>query len=226
MAWSFIVIVVLVGAAVLVPARWFGGDAGSVSDRIAAVAGGDGGGGDGERPTRQTVEQLRDELRAAATTGYDYPIDAEQVSSVVTRPGPLKVLGRISIPSVGLDTEYAAGVHPSALEKGPGHWPGTPAPGQPGNAVLSGHRNTHTQPFKELDVLEVGDPIVIERLGSGRPVTFRVFDTIILPEAEYADFVLRRPEDPEIRQITLFACHPEGNPINRIIVQARVDGDA
>jgi LPXTG-site transpeptidase (sortase) family protein len=157
---------------------------------------------------------------AGSSGAYDLPVSAD-VAGVKTTPGGYTSVGRIKIPSVGLDVPYGEGVYAKALEKGPGHWPGTPLPGEVGNSVLSGHRNTHTQPFKELDRLHHGDKIVVS-VGKGDPTTFRVDNTTIVPEAKFKDFVLRQPADPQTRQITLFACHPEGNPIYRIVVRATV----
>lgn len=168
-------------------------------------------------PTDESVRQLAREVSAA--TGYDLPVSPSEVSAVSTVPGPYQKLGRIQIPKVGLDVTYGEGVFAKTLEKGPGHWPGTPMPGREGNSVISGHRNTHTQPFKQLDELNPGDEIIITQ-GDAKTVTFTVQDTKIIPEAEYKDFVLRQPEKNGVRQITLFACHPEGNPIFRIVVQA------
>ncbi|WP_160312819.1 class E sortase [Jiangella alkaliphila] len=171
-------------------------------------------------PTLDTVRDIRAELDADAAARYDNPIDPDRVAAVVTRPGPYVPMGTIQIPAIGLDVEYGSGVHEAALVHGPGHWPGTPAPGQPGNPVISGHRNTHTQPFKKLDQVEVGDVIIASAYG-GPATEYTVFNTVIVPEAEYEDYVLQQPDDPTVREITVFACHPEGNPVNRIIVQAR-----
>lgn len=168
-------------------------------------------------PTDDSVKQLAREVSAAP--GYDLPVSPSEVSAVSTVPGPYQELGRIQIPRMGLDVAYGEGVFEKTLVKGPGHWPGTPMPGREGNSVISGHRNTHTQPFKELDELNPGDDIVMTQ-GDAKSVTYEVNFTKIIPEAEYKDFVLRQPEKDGIRQITLFACHPEGNPIFRIVVQA------
>jgi len=168
-------------------------------------------------PTEDSVKALNRAI-AATTGGYDLPVPAE-IAAVRTTPGGYEKVGRIKIPSVGLDVSYGEGVYAKALEKGPGHWPGTPLPGEAGNSVLSGHRNTHTQPFKELDRLQRGDKIQVS-VGKGDSVTFRVDSTTIVPEAKFKDFVLRQPQDDKTRQITLFACHPEGNPIFRIVVRA------
>jgi LPXTG-site transpeptidase (sortase) family protein len=168
-------------------------------------------------PSDAAVKALQQQISTLGNS-YDLPVPAE-VAGVKTTPGAYEKVGRIQIPAVGLDVSYGEGVYAAALDRGPGHWPGTPLPGEAGNSVLSGHRNTHTQPFKQLDELKPGDKILVSADG-GELVTFHVDRTTIVPEAKFKDFVLRQPADPETRQVTLFACHPEGNPIFRIVVQA------
>jgi len=132
-------------------------------------------------------------------------------------------LGRLVIPKIGLDTAYHSGVHETVLERGPGHWPGTPLPGQPGNAVLSGHRTTFTAPFNGLDLLVPGDEVRVE--SGGRATVYRVTGTTIEPEATYPDAVLPQPADPAERTITMFACHPKGSAQQRIVVKATAYDD-
>ncbi len=168
-----------------------------------------------ERPTWDQVLALRDELAvSAASADAEYPVDAATLASIPSAPGEYTPLGRIRIASIGLDAEYAAGVQPSVLERGPGHWPGTAMPGQVGNAVVSGHRTTYTSPFGDLDLLAPGDAIAVG------DTDFRVTGTTVVPESEYAEFVLREPADPAARQLTLFACAPKGDRTHRIVVQA------
>jgi len=174
-------------------------------------------------PSFDEVLRLRDELAAVAADNPDYPIDETLLSSVPTAPKEYTPLGRITIADIGLDVVFAAGVHPPVLERGPGHWPGTAAPGQSGNAVISGHRTTYTHPFRDLDELAPGDTITVELNGATAPVRYRVSDTTIVLEAEYADFVLRQPADQAVRQLTLFACHPTGDRTHRIVVRAQTD---
>ena len=59
--------------------------------------------------------------------------------------------GEMRIPKIGIDQVVFEGVTPGTLRSGPGHMPWTPLPGQPGNAVISGHRTTHGAPFYDLD---------------------------------------------------------------------------
>lgn len=129
-------------------------------------------------------------------------------------------VGRMVIPAIRLATAFRFGVHDAIVRLGPGLWPGTPLPGAPGNAVLAGHRTSHTRPFGDLDLLERGDVIVTRVPGLGR-TEFRVFRIAIVPEADYADFVLRQPAGARARVITLFACTPKRERTHRIVVQGR-----
>jgi sortase A len=174
-------------------------------------------------PSEAEITALSKDLATADGKGYDTPVSAKAAAGVRTTPGKYQRVGRIKIPRIGLDVSYGEGVYAKALDHGPGHWPGTPLPGEAGTAVLSGHRNTHTQPFKFLNLLDPGDKIMVT-VGKHHPVTFRVMDTTIVREAKYPAFVLRPAKDPRARHLTLFACHPEGNPVFRIVVRASADG--
>jgi sortase A len=61
---------------------------------------------------------------------------------------------------------------------------------------------------------------VIVTTAGGAPVTYRVTETLIVPEAEYRDVVLAASTEPGARQLSLFACHPEGDRTHRIVVRA------
>ena len=60
--------------------------------------------------------------------------------------------------------------------------PTTPLPGQPGNAVIAGHRTTYGAPFHEFDELVPNDLIEVETaLGVH---TYAVRETIIVKPTE------------------------------------------
>lgn len=124
-------------------------------------------------------------------------------------------LGRIAIPSIEVDEVMFEGVGPEVLKKGPGHMPWTPVPGQPGNAVISGHRTTYGRPFYDLDLLEKGDRIEVETA-----VGLHLF--------EVRDILVVAPTDvwvTEHRQgawLTLTTCHPQFSAAERLIVQAEL----
>lgn len=131
-------------------------------------------------------------------------------------------IGILEVPAIGLRASYREGVFDAIVERGPGHWPGTPLPGDVGNSVFAGHRTTFTKPFEDLDLLKKGDAIRTT-VGKGDRLTYRVFQVTVVPEAEYADFVLRQPKEKRARMITLFACTPKGSRTHRIVVKARAE---
>jgi len=107
------------------------------------------------------------------------------------------------------------GVKQRDLRTGAGHMPHTPLPGQPGNAVISGHRTTYGAPFHELDVLELGDTIEVETaLGTH---VYQVRETFIV-----------KPKDVWVVDalpgswLTLTTCHPKFSARQRLIVRAEL----
>ena len=71
-------------------------------------------------------------------------------------------VGIISIPKIGLSMVVVEGTGTAQLEAGPGHYPGTPLPGETGNVAIAGHRTTYLHPFYNLNELVPGDAIVID----------------------------------------------------------------
>lgn len=73
-------------------------------------------------------------------------------------PGPVAVL---EIPAIGVHQVVVEGATTTDLKEGPGHVPGTPLPGEYGNAVVIGHRSIYGSPFGSLDQLHAGDGITV-----------------------------------------------------------------
>ena len=71
-------------------------------------------------------------------------------------------MGVITIPKIDLSMVVVEGTGDAQLQAGPGHYPGTPLPGEAGNAAIAGHRTTYLHPFYNLNELVAGDPITIE----------------------------------------------------------------
>ena len=83
-------------------------------------------------------------------------------------------LARISIPALGADWSYVLleGTDQSVLAHGPGHYSGTPLPGQPGNVAIAGHRVGHGAPFDGLGNIQSCDAINVETRDAW--LTYRV----------------------------------------------------
>ena len=128
---------------------------------------------------------------------------------------PDEPIGRIEIGAIDLDSELGEGMTLTEINRGPAHWPGTAMPGRLGNVVVAGHRTTWSSPFRQLDLLEVGDEIRFS--VAGRVAVYRVTETLVV-----------EPEDVWIAQqgsgriVTLFACHPLGSAAQRIVVRGEL----
>jgi sortase A len=124
-------------------------------------------------------------------------------------------LGRLRIPRIGVSALYVEGTATGDLRSGPGHYPGTPLPGERGTVAIAGHRTTYGAWFRRINQLEPGDRIVIA-MAYGR-FTYRVERTRIVPPT--AVWVTRRvPYD----RLVLSACHPLYSAAQRIVVFARL----
>jgi sortase A len=124
-------------------------------------------------------------------------------------------IGRIVIPTIGLDSDLGSGMTLTAINRGPAHWPGTAEPGRLGNVVVAGHRTTYTKPFRDLDRLRVGDPVIFHTERG--QFTYRVTGTdVVLPEDVHI------ADQTSAYTATLFACHPPGSAAYRIVTRLQL----
>lgn len=135
----------------------------------------------------------------------------------VIRRQPLKgdAIARIDIPSIGVAEYVVEGTDTGSLRKGPGHYPDTPLPGDPGTTAIAGHRTTYGAPFRKIDQLERGQLITID-MPDGRFV-YRVERTKIVDDQDLS--VLDRAG---YQRLVLSACHPLYSAAQRVIVFARL----
>nr|MBA3775149.1 class D sortase [Betaproteobacteria bacterium] len=107
-----------------------------------------------------------------------------------------------------------AGASGRTLAFGPGHLDGSALPGEPGNAILTAHRDTH---FRFLQHVTVGDPIAIESPRGGRR-HFRVREMRIVDQSE-----LTFARDTRVPTLTLVTCYPfdainPGGPLRYVVI--------
>ena len=127
-------------------------------------------------------------------------------------------VARLEIPRIGVDEIVVSGVGVEDLKKGPGHYPETPLPGQPGNAAIAGHRTTYGAPFFSVDELAPGDKIIATTFA-GRFV-YRVTGTVVVAPTDVG--VIAGTADA---RLTLTSCHPLYSAANRIVVTAQLDAE-
>ncbi len=126
-------------------------------------------------------------------------------------------LGRLRIPRAGASAVFVEGTASGDLRKGPGHYPGTPIPGERGTVAIAGHRTTYGAWFRHIDRLRAGDRIDLA-MPYGR-FTYRVERTQIVPPT--ALWVTQRVS---YDRLILSACHPLYSAAKRIVVFARLAG--
>jgi sortase A len=129
-------------------------------------------------------------------------------------------VARLLVPGQGIETFVLAGASGRTLAFGPGHLDGTPRPGSRGNAVISGHRDTH---FAFLRRLRKGDAVEIED-RDGRRKRFVVASTRVVDRDD-----LSIAADSGDTRLTLVTCYPfdairPGGPLRYVVVARSVDG--
>jgi sortase A len=129
-------------------------------------------------------------------------------------------VARLTVPRLGVDQLVLSGASGRTLAFGPGHLAGTPLPGAIGNAVISGHRDTH---FAFLRRLRVGDRIVVEgRDGRLRRYTVEGSGVVDRTDVGIA-------ADTADTRLTLVTCYPfdairPGGPLRYVVVARAVAG--
>ncbi len=140
-------------------------------------------------------------------------------ASTVALPGPPEgsAVAHMTIPTIGLDKYIVQGVADSDLSEGPGHYAGTPMPGQPGNAAIAGHRTTYGAPFFHLNELKPGDDIFVTTAAGS--FLYVVDHSEVVKPTDVA--VLDPTTD---NQLTLTTCNPPYSATSRLIVVADLTG--
>ncbi len=169
------------------------------------------------------TEQQQSMLEKRLTrTWASAPVAPGTPSAVPVVPVLGAAFARIFLPTLGRSQEHVVveGVSTDDLKRGPGHYPGTAAPGAIGNVVISGHRTTYGAPFNRLDELKVGDPIVVETRDFF--YTYLVTGTTVVSPTALGetDPVPNRPGvKPTQRILTLTTCNPKYSAKTRLIVR-------
>ncbi len=141
------------------------------------------------------------------------------------RPWPwadTQPVARLQVPALGVDLIVLAGGTGYTLAWGPGHLAGTAPLGAPGNAVVSGHRDTH---FAFLRDLVVGTELRVQD-GAGRWHPYRVTRSFVTHERDP-----RVVAASEGSRLTLVTCWPfdallPGGTDRYVVVAQQIDPTA
>lgn len=159
------------------------------------------------------------EVAAAGTRGAR-PGGLPPISTVPAGPMPAPALnapiGLLAIPKIGLEDAIVEGVTEAQLEQGPGHYPGTPLPGEWGNAAIAGHRTTYAHPFYNLNELAPGDPIYVLTAQG-------LFEYVVAGQFTVAPTDVSVVEDGSGQPtLTLTTCNPRYSAAQRLVVVAHL----
>ena len=122
----------------------------------------------------------------------------------------------LRIPKIAVDDVVVEGVNRDDLRKGPGHYPGTPLPGQVGNAAIAGHRTTYGAPFGDLDQLTVGDKIIVQTTQG--TFTYEVHEEPLIVDP--TDVSVLNPDPNLEATLTLTTCNPKYSASQRLVIKA------
>jgi sortase A len=162
--------------------------------------------------------------QAEAARDFEQPVpDTPETRTAVTHPASLHpirpgdTIAKLSIPRLDTELYVVEGDGSRELRRGPGHLTGTAMPGDDGNCVIAGHRDTH---FRVLKDIHEGDDIVLQTQAGEylyRVKRMRVVD----PENTSA---LKPTPTAELNLITCYPFYYVGSAPKRYVVEARLAG--
>jgi sortase A len=138
-----------------------------------------------------------------------------QAAPPILDPAIGSAVGTITIPKIDLSMVVVEGTGDAQLQTGPGHYPGTPLPGEIGNAAIAGHRTTYLHPFYNLNELVPGDSITIVTLQG--IFLYHVTGSVAVPPTDVS--VVDQTRYPTL---TLTTCNPRYSASQRLVVHARL----
>ena len=108
-------------------------------------------------------------------------------------------VSRLDVPSLGISRIVLAGASGSSLAFGPGHLFGTALPGEKGNSVIAGHRDTH---FRFLQYVQPSHIITVQSKNN-LIRQYRVIMAKVITDTEI-HYLIDTYDDT----LTLITCYP------------------
>jgi sortase A len=160
------------------------------------------------------LQEARSRSSASPSTSSGRTAKGKPGAIAADPPVTGDLIGKIEIGRVGLSAIIAEGTDSRTLRRAVGHVPSTPLPGDEGNVVLAGHRDSF---FRALRTVEEGDEIEVTTPGA----TLRYAVTAIeVVGAEDTD-VLWPTKEKSLTLITCYPFHYIGPAPDRYVVRAR-----
>ncbi|MBM7653073.1 class D sortase [Neobacillus cucumis] len=124
-------------------------------------------------------------------------------------------VGLLKISKIKAELAIVEGTNPDDLKKGVGHYKGSYLPGDKGQIVLSGHRDTV---FRKLGELKIGDQLIME-MPNGN-FTYEITKTKIVKANDLSIITLQHKQE-ELILTTCYPFHYVGNAPKRYIIYAK-----
>jgi len=146
-----------------------------------------------------------------------------RASAGVDRPAPWPwadtwPVARLSARSGAVDLIVLSGGSGRTLAFGPGHLSASSLPGEPGNSVIAGHRDTH---FNFLRNVELGELVTVETID-GRQHAYKVVGIDIV-DSRRGSLLL----DTDEAFLSLVTCYPfeareAGGPLRYVVTAKKL----
>ena len=168
--------------------------------------------GDGVLAQRRARHAL-DAVAAAARPQLPAALDEPAVPRSESALAPGSPLVALSVPRIGLSAVVLHGSDAQTLRRGPGHVEHTALPGEHGNMVVAGHRDSF---FRPLRYIRPGDDIYLD--APTGTYHYRVTWVRIVNPHEIG--VLRATDDAVLTLITCYPFWALGSAPDRCVVRA------
>lgn len=159
----------------------------------------------------QSLEEARKLVNAQGNSGK---VDSDAPKEK-TKPDFGEIAGLLEIPKIKSELAIVEGTDPDDLKKGVGHYEGSFYPGENGQIVLSGHRDTV---FRRLGELKIGDNLKM-RMPAG-DFEYEITGTKIVDADDRSIITLQNNEE----ELIVTTCYPfsyVGNAPDRYIIYAK-----
>jgi sortase A len=175
-----------------------------------------------QQEANAVTDQIARDWRAAGPDVVAASGAAPAATGQAAKVGNGVGFARMWIPRLGKGwvRPVVQGISLRDLAKGIGHYPQTQLPGQLGNFAVAGHRATNGEPFRNLDRMRPGDPIVVETKAMWFTYVVTRAPEIVAPTR--MSVLLPVPNQPGARPteklMTLTTCNPRWASYQRMIV--------
>jgi sortase A len=162
----------------------------------------------------QTNASLK-EAKELVGKAQNAPKPASGEDSEEDKPKFGDTVGLLTIPKINAELAIVEGTDPNDLAKGVGHYTGSYFPGDNGQIVLSGHRDTV---FRRLGELNIGDKFEVQMPGG--MYTYEITGTKIV-EADDLTIITLQDEEEELIVTTCYPFSYVGDAPQRYIIYAK-----